>query len=200
MTPLDDDSLHSLLARGRLSGAQRERALEAALQQARGGRGWARRVVGSGLALAAAAAVAVWIVGGTSPGEGSQAPTLVAKGSDAPLLTASCMGRPAGECHSGDRLIFEIEGARARGFFAAYAECASGERIWYFPTATGSLPEIVPNSARTIIGQAARIGSEHGVGRCELTLFALGQPSSREELLAPGSRHVRRALVLEVKP
>ncbi|HEY3500210.1 MAG TPA: hypothetical protein VGK73_36215 [Polyangiaceae bacterium] len=191
-----------MLARGRLSGAQRERALEGALRRAGGGkrRLWAALAAAS--ALPAAAAAVFWL-SAPAPGasEAASSSWLVAKGPSGPLLLATCPGRPAGECRTGDRLIFEIEGATEPGFFAAYAECASRERIWYFPTASGALPEIVPNQTRTIVGQAARIGSEHGIGGCELHLFALKQKESRPALVAgEAARFYRIDSLLEVKP
>ena len=197
---MDDDSLHSLLARGRLSGAQRERVFEGALRKSGAGvRRWA--ALGGGVALAAAAAAALWIgASATSGPNGANSSELVAKGTRGPVLLASCPGRPAGECHVGDRLIFELEGARERGFFAAYAECAGRERIWYFPTASGTLPEIDPSRARTVVDKAARIGPEHGVGHCKLYLFALAEKMSRAALLAGAAAGSRTELSLEVEP
>jgi hypothetical protein len=197
---LDDDSLHSLLSRGGLSGAQRERALEGALR--RSGTGSRRRWawLGAGVVLPAAAALAFFLRSPAVP-VSPEASWLVAKGERGPVLRATCPGRAMGECHAGDQLIFEVEGATRAGFFAAYADCAAGERIWYFPTAAGSLPEISPNGARTIVKQAARVGKEHGVGTCTLHLFALERPASRAALLSGKTEGSFQADVsLVVKP
>jgi len=184
-----------------MSGAQRERALEGALPRSRGGvRRWA--AIGAGLALPLAATLALFV--GTPQGPAAvpaESDALVAKGPDGPLLRASCLGRPAGECRVGDRLIFEVEGAKAAGHFAAYAECGSGERIWYFPTARGELPKVLDAEPRTVIDQAARIGPEHGVGTCALHLFALERPATRAELVTGDLAGVIRAdISLGVKP
>ena len=179
---MDDDSLRSLLAGGRLSGAQRERVLAGALRRSQR-RPW--RVVGAlALVLPAAAAVAFFVRGGAE--NGSEAGHLVPKGSPAPLLSARCPGRASGTCRTGDRLIFEVAAAKKPGFFAAYAECGARERIWYFPTASGALPQVATGDGTAVIDQAARIGAEHGVGRCALHLFLLPEPASRASVLAFG--------------
>lgn len=197
---LDDDSLHSLLSRGRMSGAQRERAFEGALRRSqRGSRRWG--AIAAGVLIPLAAGLALFI--GTSEGPGTVPAANsnpVAKGRDEAVLRATCLGRPAGECETGDRLVFEVEGAKTAGYFAAYAECASGERIWYFPTAQGDLPKISGEEPRTVIDQAARIGPEHGVGSCSLHLFELDRPATRAELVAGGlAGAVRADVSLEVK-
>ena len=180
---MDDDSLHALLARGRLSGAQRERAFEGALRQSRRGTR-TRWAVLAGAALLPLAAAAALLLRTPPTGDPATSSALVAKGADGPVLRATCAGRPSGECRPLDRLIFEVEGAKAPGFFAAYADCASGERIWYFPTAGGELPAYAGNGARTVIDKAARIGPEHGMGACKLHLFALERPLPRSSLVA----------------
>jgi hypothetical protein len=176
--PLDEESLHSLLAGGKLSGAQRERALEGALQQRRHGGG---RVVGMlAVVLPAAAALMLFVLGPPAPSTGKESRgTFIAKGEAGPLLTARCPDRAAGECRSGDRLIFEVQGATDPGFFAAYADCRARERIWYFPTANGDMPHVSPGAERSILEQAARLGPEHGEGPCTLELFLLPKPASR---------------------
>jgi hypothetical protein len=108
----------------------------------------------------------------------------VAKGTGGPVLHASCAGRPTGECRTSDQLIFEVEGAAQPGFFAAYADCPSRPRIWYFPTPAGELPAFAGARTRTVIDKAARIGPEHGTGPCTLHLFALERPASRASLVA----------------
>src|SRR5688500_5279708 len=123
-TPVDDESLHMLLARGRLSGPQRDRILEHVLDaQARPRRRFGPWTVGLAAALPVAAVVALALRG---PLEAPKAPSgewLVPKGDVAePLLVANCPGRASGECRTGDRLVFEVENTGPGGFFAAYAE------------------------------------------------------------------------------
>lgn len=196
--PLDGDSLHSLLSDGRFSGAQRERVLDGALNRAMGRRRWYRVALASAVVLPAAAVLALLLRTPELPAPES-APEFEARGGGAPVLRALCPERPFGECRIGDRLIFEIEGASGPGFFAAYAQCASGERIWYFPAADGSLPEIVPNPGRSVVDRAARIGAEH-TGSCTLRLFALKQKETRAALVAGAQHFEHTDLTLEVEP
>jgi hypothetical protein len=150
--------------------------------------------------LAAAAGFALLGGSGESP-PATSSQTFAAKGPSQSLLSARCPGRPAGECRIGDRLVFEVEGAKAPAFFAAYADCAARERIWYFPTANGELPAIPGGQARAVVPTAAHIGSEHGTGVCHLHLFALAQRESRDTLVGGGEQHTARAdLLLNIAP
>lgn len=199
---MDDDSLHSLLARGGLSGAQRERALAGALRRARwaGVGRWA--AIGAATVLPAAAAL-VLLLRGTERAPMSVAPgvSLVAKGAKGPVPSARCPDRLPGECHVGDRLLFEVDGVSHAAFFAAYADCAAGARIWYFPTAQGELPALAPDSTPSLVPKAARIGEEHGIGTCLLHLFVLDQPESRASLATGATGSTNRTDVsIEIKP
>jgi hypothetical protein len=181
--PLDDDDLHSLLARGGLSGAQRDRIFDnvvGAQPSARRSRRWVG--VAAGVLLPIAALVALGVSGRAPDGEGEW---LVPKGTGAgATIEARCPGRKPGECRVGDRLIFELDGAKDGGFFAGYAECEGKERVWYAPTADGTLPTIAPAKGHTVVPQAARIGAEHGLGACVLHLFLLGERVDRARLSA----------------
>jgi hypothetical protein len=189
MSSPDDDSLQSLLAGGRLSGAQRDAILDRVLdehaQAAPKRRLW---VVGAAVVLPAAALIALAIgFGGSGGSEDDGSGYLAPKGNDAgALVAARCPDRPSGQCRRGDRLIFEVEGAKG-GFFAAYAEC-SGERVWYFPTEDGKLPSVPLGSESAVLPQAARVGPEHGSGDCTLHLFVLDAPSDRASLLSGAAR------------
>jgi hypothetical protein len=189
---MDDESLHSLLARGRLSGAQRDRILDRVLDEHATPRPASRRwvVVAAGVALPAAAAVALAIgLGEPSGGDDGSSP-LVPKGAPSgAVLGASCRNRPPGECRPGDRLIFSVDGADAGGSFAAYAECGSRERIWYFPSAGGAAPSVPARGGLHVVEQVVRIGEEHGTGPCKVQLFLLDGPEDRAALLS-GTAHV----------
>src|SRR5688572_13823291 len=97
---MDDDSLHSLLARGRLSGAQRERILERVLDEHATPRRAARRwVVAASIALPAAALVALAIGLREPAGDQARSGPLVPKGAPSgAVLGASCRNRPPGVC------------------------------------------------------------------------------------------------------
>jgi hypothetical protein len=200
---MDDDSLHSLLARGRLSGAQRDRILDRVLDEHAAARPRRRWAIAAGVALPVAAAIALALGLRATATEGD-APGgwLVPKGDGVSIhLEARCPERAAGSCHKGDRLVFSADGVKRNGFFAAHATCGSGERIWYFPAADGTLPSIRAEAGHVVVNQAARIGDEHGTGRCELSLFLLEEPADRAEVLAGSAKIAAKATIsLEVLP
>lgn len=200
---MDDDSLHSLLAKGRLSGSQRDRILDRVLDEhARRERPARRWLMAAGITLPIAAAVLLAIgpkSGPREPGRGEG--WLVAKGeASGALLEAHCENRATGTCKAGDRLIFSVDGAKGGGFFAGYAVCASSERIWYFPTADGALPSVPAGTGHFIVDQAARIGPEHRAGRCTLHLFLLERQADRDSLLAGTVPATKTTIVVEVSP
>lgn len=200
-SPLDDEDLHSLLARGRLSGAQRDRIFEnvmEAQQPAQRSRRWG--VIATGALLPIAALVALGI--SLRDPAGDRREWLVPKGDAAgPTIEARCLGRKPGECRAGDRLMFELDGAKTGGFFAGYADCAGKERVWYAPGADGILPEVSPSAGHTVVARAARIGAEHGSTTCTLNLFLLGERADRARLLAGGVKPLSRAVVsLKILP
>ena len=186
---MDDESLQSLLARGGLSGAQRDRILERVLAQRATPKPSRKRwLIAASVALPLAAGVALMVVarsGADSRGEGYIAPK---GGSGGASLEARCPGRAPNECRAGDRLIFEVGGTRAPAYFAGYAVCGAGERIWYFPDAAGASPLVVAGDEHRVLTSAARIGPEHGAGRCTLHLSLHARPVDREAL-ASGAAH-----------
>ena len=117
------------------------------------------------------------------------------------MLSARCPGRPRGTCRIGDKLIFEVDGATSGGLLAAYAERPSGERIWYFPTKEGHLASVPANSGASVIGEAARIGDEHGAGHYTLRLFVVDGPVDRATLSAGKARpRAQGVFPLDVQP
>ena len=199
--PLDDDELHSLLARGGLSGAQRDRIFErvvAAHPPPRRSRRWVGIAAGALLPIAALVALGV----SRYQSDDGGAEWLVPKGEgNAPTIEARCPGRPPGECRAGDRLIFELDGANGGGFFAGYADCQGKERVWYAPGSDGNLPEVAPAPGHAVVPRAARIGPEHGVGTCSLQLFLLNERVDRGQLLSGKLKPLSRAVVpIEVVP
>jgi hypothetical protein len=193
---MDEDSLHALLAGGRLSGPQRDRILENVLDQHARPRATRRILFGVAAALPVAALIALavrpspeqrevapgnWLV--PKAPETASGDWLVPKGEPgAALVEAQCPGRPTGECRRGDRLIFQVDGAARGGHFAAYADCAGRERIWYFPSETGTLPTVPIGAVHFVVPQAARVGDDHGDGRCTLHLFLLEKPADRSSI------------------
>jgi hypothetical protein len=194
---MDDDSLHSLLARGRLSGAQRDRILERVLDEhAPPRRAFRRWVVAASVALPAAAAMALVLALRGPAGDDAEVGAPVPKGAHAgAVFEARCSDRAPGQCRSGDRLIFSVDGADAGGSLAGYAECGAHERIWYFPTMDGAAPRIPARAGVQVVEQVVRIGKEHGTGPCKVHLFLLEAPGDRASLLS-GKARVRASAVI----
>jgi hypothetical protein len=199
---MDDESLHVLLARGRLSGPQRDRIFEHAFSRNGGVRRWERRAVFALAALLPVAAAVAFLLRSTPEAhEAEKARWLAAKGSvGEPELHARCPEREPGTCRTGDRLIFEVDGATSGGFFAAYADCEARERIWYYPALGASMTAIPATEGHSVLERAARIGQEHGVGRCVVHLFLLGRPVDRNALPSEASDGVTVAVPIVITP
>jgi hypothetical protein len=199
---MDDDSLHVLLSRGRLSGPQRDRIFERAFNGSRGARHWGRRAAYTAAALLpVAAAVALLLRPGPEASDGGPAGWLAAKGlPGTPALGARCPERAPGSCRKGDRLIFEVTGAAGGGFLAAYADCDARERIWYFPTQNAGMAVVPPAEGHSVLQRAARIGEEHGAGRCVVHLALLDHPVERADVLAGDNAGVTADVTIVVSP
>lgn len=158
----DRDRLETLLARGRLSGAERERILGDALAAAGAAPAWWRRralwLLAPTLAAATAVALVVRLDGGFR-----------ARGAAAAVhLEVGCRD---GACRPGGLLLFRVEGAAAGGFLSAYAEPErGGERLWYFPLEDGTAPEVAAQPAPQILRLGVPIGREHPPGRYRVHL------------------------------
>lgn len=199
---MDEDSLHVLLARGRLSGPQRDRIFERAISGNRGARRWGRRAVFAlGSLLPVAAAAALFLRSASDAGDVEKTRWLAAKGSAGePVLGARCPERAPGTCRTGDRLIFEVDGVTSGGFFAAYADCEGRERIWYFPARGASMAAVPAIESHAVLDRAARIGEEHGIGRCVVRLFLLDRPADRAAILSESSDGVTVAVPIVITP
>jgi hypothetical protein len=198
---MDDDSLHTLLARGKLSGEQRDRILAAVLRAhaapSRRRRWWplmAAALLAAGIAVALVLRVPRGVDGG-------DAEYLASKGADGRvLIDARCPERPPGHCRVGDLLIFEVDGAEKPGSFAGYAECERAERTWFFPDAAGKSPSVSASSRVEVLPRGARLGPEHA-GSCRLHLFVLAEPAERAILLSGKARVWSSAVIpLTVAP
>jgi hypothetical protein len=198
-SPLDDDSLSIMLAAGRMSAGQRERVLERVLgAPQRRARAWL--ITGGAVSLAAAMIFLVIPLSSESDVANSAVATgLRPKGSHSPLASARCEGRPAGTCRVGDRMIFEVEGLAEPAFFGAYADCSSGDRVWYFPSTGGSLPSLVP-AERVVVDQAVRVGPEHVAPSCAVHLFVLHQRANREALRSGNFDGTEAVQTIAVQP
>lgn len=199
------DPIENLLSRGNLSGAQRDEIFERVIEQTvlRERRHiWRRWVArwgpGTGLALSAALAVALW----ARPRNDSD--ELRAKGGGgAPGLTVNveCQPGSLSACARGSTLVFSVEGAPAGAYLAGYAEPArGGERIWYF-SADGESPALGTPDSR-VLARGVRLGPEHAPGAHRVRLLVTARPLDRSALLHPSRDTViaERVFDLQVVP
>jgi hypothetical protein len=177
-----DEELDFLLARGKMSGAAHERVLDEVLRRARPRRARWPLVGLGGAALAAAAAVALWV-------RAPQEDAFRAKGGAAgPSFEAVCLGSGSSRCPVGDTLLFRVANVGSAGYVGAYAtKEGSAERIWYFPDREGAEPEIRAVAEAQVVGRGVTLGPEHAPGRYVVHLIVTRGPAGRDALLAPRS-------------
>ena len=201
-----DEELDFLLARGRMSGATRERILaEVTTRTIRLPRS-RRWMVGGG--LAATLALAAGVLLGFRPRHDA----FTARGSadvSNPVATVDimCLEGGSATCHLGGTLVFRVEGTAGRVYLGAYAipepsSKASEERVWYFPESTGEWPEVSGDRETQVVARGIKLGPEHHVGRYVVHVVLTRRPLTREEMLDPKNPDVslRSTRVIELVP
>jgi hypothetical protein len=195
-----DDELDMLLARGRMSGAARERVLENVLRATSPPKRSARFVApvfATLTGLAAAAAVVLFFRSGHD--------SFTAKGGAYRTigLEATCKD---GVCHIGGTLILRVDDVPESAHLAAYAvrDGAPREstRIWYFPEANGTEPTLVAQPGPQLVRRGITLGPEHTPGRYVVHAVIAKRPLSREEALDDKNHDViaRASRSVEVEP
>jgi hypothetical protein len=203
MADYDDSELNQLLARGRLSGAEYDRVERQVLARVAPK---PRRLWPVLAPLAAAlCAGAVFLFGWRStPIDGSETPprfTPKGNGTVNGVVSAGCGGTDAGVCHLGDTLMFTVSGRTSGGFLVAYAERLdgpTGERIWYFPKASGAAPRIEASTGTLVLRDGIRLGAPHTRGRYRLTAWISDTPVERAALAATEPRATQQ-LTLDIE-
>ena len=182
------DDLDRLLARGRLSGPQRDRILERVLaKSAAPGRRRIQRAVVIALPLVAAAAVWVLI---PKPDEGLH---FSAKGGADAGVEATCLGGALSACPAGSTLVFRFDGIQVPAYVHAYATPSpptAGERVWYFPTSTVAAPQLSLTSGSEVLQKGVLIGPEHTASAYQITVVLSSIPLTKEEVLTEGKTQV----------
>lgn len=197
-----DDELDFLLARGRMSGATRERVLLAVTEATRPSRPlrWIARAGLAGASLALAAAVLLRL------GAGPQHEAFRAKGEGltSTAVDVLCVESGTATCRVGETLVFRLDEQASAGYLAAYAttDREGGEPIWYFPEADGSTPEILPRAGAQVVPRGIRLGPEHRSGRYVVRVIVARRPLTRAAALDVGNADVllRSSRVIEVVP
>jgi hypothetical protein len=186
--------LDRLLGRGRLSRPQKEAILDEALP--RSSRRWSR--VGWRLFAPVAAVGLVALIGLRRGGERWRAKGGGAD-ADAPMVSASC----GGACARGGTLMFRVGHLRESAWLAVFAIAPSGERIWYFPTEAGELPELRAHEEPELVPRGVRLGAEHAPGRYRVETLLLRQRLARDAIVKlDGGRDLvsKGEVVVEVAP
>jgi hypothetical protein len=190
------DDLDRLLARGRLSGPQRDRVLEKVLAKTTRPRGLRLKHVALAAPLAAVAAVLILV--GLRPPEHAE---FSVKGRGGSMVEASCSNGPLSACPVGSTLVFRFDGLSAPAHVQAYATPSSpseGERVWYFPTSTVPAPQLSAKAPSELLQKAVVIGPEHSATAYRITIVLSVHPLARDELLREEGDEVLHREVLQL--
>ncbi len=178
------DDLDGLLARGRLSGPQRDRILERVLEKTDSSRRFRLKHVLLAAPLVAAAAALILVV----PKLRDRA-EFSAKGRGGSLVEATCSEGPLSACPIGSTLFFRFDGLSEPAYVQAFATPSSpgeGERVWYFPTSSVPAPRLAANAASELLQKAVVVGPEHSANAYQITVVLSAQPLTRDDLLREG--------------
>jgi hypothetical protein len=190
------DDLDRLLARGRLSGPQRDRVLEKVLAKTSRPRGLRLKHVALAAPLAAVAAVLILV--GVRQREHAD---FSVKGGGGSVVEASCSNGPLSACPVGSTLVFRFDGLSAPAYVQAYATPSSpseGERVWYFPTSSVPAPQLAAEASSELLQKAVVIGAEHSARDYRITIVLSAQPLTRDELLRQQGTHVFQREILQL--
>jgi hypothetical protein len=172
------DRLDQLLAEGNLSGAQYD-AIERRVLERVVPRPKRSRWLVAPIAALLAAGVAM-------PSTYTSEDDFRAKGVAGPELAIDvACGDGKQQCRHGDTLLFSVNAAVTQGYFYAYAQregWAGGERIWYFPTASGQAPRVTSGEGTVILPEGIRLGQEHASGRYRVTAWVATRPLVRSAI------------------
>jgi hypothetical protein len=182
-----DRKLDALLARGGMSGGERERIVDEILPKRRL---WSvARIAWMSPILAGAAALVLWWMPVRRSG-------FTARGTAQKVgLSVGCLDGGGTRCVGKSVVVFRVDGADRTAHFFAYAK-KDGQTLWYFPTESGSSPEVRAQSGPQVLRQAASLGA---TGRYELHLILSEQAMSRAEILQAPSGHFLAEDVAEVE-
>jgi hypothetical protein len=190
----DDPKLDQLLGGGYLGGPAYDRVLKRVLGQTAPTRLWQRpswRL--ASLSVAAAVSFGAWLLVG-KPGGAHFTPkgSLATGGS----IEIGCAATGARSCRMGDTLLFTVNSGVSSGYLNAYAECdrdPEHKRIWYFPSAAGHAPFIAPGVGTVALEEGVKIGTEHAMGHCRVTVWLSSRLLRRDDIERESSRESRRS-------
>jgi hypothetical protein len=118
-------------------------------------------------------------------------------------IEVGCSEKGDRVCETGSTLMITVNAAVVSGFVGAYAERIGAplqDRIWYFPTSEGQMPEVVPGQSTVVLPKGIRIGEEHEPGRYRVTVWIASRLIDRSEVdsLSSGVVRTRSTFDLEI--
>jgi hypothetical protein len=180
------EDLDRLLARGRLSGPQRDRVLEKVLAKTARPRSLRLKYVALVAPLVAAAAALILLP--KAPRTAGEESKFSGKGSAGSSVEATCSSGSLSACPVGSTLVFRFDGVSSAAYVHAYATPSppsAGERVWYFPTSTVPAPRLVATVPAEVLRKAVVVGPEHSASAYQITIVLNAQPLTRDQVLQP---------------
>jgi hypothetical protein len=102
----------------------------------------------------------------------------------APQLHLWCSGQPRVVCHSGEKLMFDLQDSSYR-YFAAFARRDDGTVLWYFPeSATGRSIDIRDRLVGGVLDRGVVLDATHAAGHYQVYGIYSAAPVSREDIKA----------------
>ena len=161
MSPRRSDSeLDALLARGRLSGAEREAVLKQVLRGTTTKQTWHHRSYWLMAGLGIAAGAALFFGVGRPRGDGESDGFRAKGGVSAPHLTLVCRDGLLTACPHDSKLLFRADGLSGSWFLSAFADnIASGERAWFAPSESGEATKVAVQPGDALLDRSVELGA-----------------------------------------
>jgi len=161
------------------------------------------------VASAVAILVIVPVVMRVGPGEEATG-SFTARGSASAIATfdVACHDTESGTCHSGDKLVFDLQGSAGYPYFAAFARREDATVIWCFPESEdGRSLDLRERLSDGILDRGVLVDGEHTPGRWQVYGIFSSDPLSRDDIksrfqegaadLGPGTAITVRELIVE---
>jgi hypothetical protein len=132
-----------------------------------------------------------------------------ARGAASAGLGLVCAGQPAGPCHPGQKLMFDLDPQPStQRYFAAFARRDDGTVVWYFPDSpAGHSIELAGRLSHGVLDRGVVLDERHGAGRYQVVGIYSDVPLTRDQIkarfrpgaadLGPGTSVVTRELAVQ---
>lgn len=170
----EEDALDAVLTDGRLSGREKDELFARVTASRRMARP-ARRYLWAAFALAPALGAVLLFV--LPRDEAFRA----RGGAPVAIIDYACLPGPS--CTAGGRLVFTVTALGEDALLSAYADGPSGERVWFFPTASGEAPHVRAALDRQVVSQGAVL-ADMRAGRWQLHAVLSRAQLARDDVVA----------------